>query len=421
MSGGRRAVDVVVRAALRRWQVGGRVAVACSGGPDSTLLAAVAVEVLGAVELVYVDHGLRAGAAVDGERVAELAAALGAGFRSVAVVVDRAQASLEDAARRARYAALDELDVDWVLLGHTASDQAETVLMRIVRGTGVAGLAGMPQRRGRYLRPMLGLWRGEVLAELAARRLTYADDPMNADDAFTRTRARRRWLPALREENPAVDEALVRLAASAGEQRAALDWAAAQLLAIATMTEVSETPVVADSPMTGVSETPVMSCAALAGAPPAVVKRALALAAPVALAAVHLDALDELVRRPDAGTVQLDLTGITAYRSYDALRFGAPVTEVSETSVTGPEGPYLVRRVEPGDRMRPARLGGRSRKLSDLYIDAKVARPLRAAARVVVRQRDGVIVWAEHIGSAHGCEIEVTLTVPYPPATKGVD
>jgi tRNA(Ile)-lysidine synthase len=381
------------------------IVVACSGGPDSTALAHTCAVFLRRLTLAYIDHGLRPDSAADGATVAELARRIGAAAVAETVEVDRSQASLEDAARRARYAALDRIaervGARFVLTGHTASDQAETVLMRLLRGTGIRGLAGIPPRRDRYLRPLLGVTRAEVEAYLGKNDLAAAHDPTNRDLSLTRNRVRHRWLPALQAENPAVEQALCRLAESAREQAQVLDFAALQV------------------PMT---------VAALAVAPAPVAKRALALAAERAgagpLSARHQEALLALVTRPCRGTAELALPGVWVYREYDELRFtasdpsrdrarGGPAAfalEDQALDVQGPDGPYLVRGWRPGDRMRPRRLRGRSRKLSDLFIDAKVPRAQRANARVVVRAGDGVIVWAEHVGPAYATSISVTLT-----------
>jgi len=380
-----------------------RAIAACSGGGDSTALVHVCAGRFAALTVAHVDHGLRPGSERDAEQVAALAAAVGADFRALTVVVDRGRASLEEAAREARYAALDaladELDAPWVLTGHTASDQVETVLMRIVRGTGVVGLAGIPARRGRYLRPLLAAYRDDVMRYLRANGLEALADPMNEDEALTRNRARRRWLPALRRENPAIDEAVLRLARAAREQREVLDYAADHMQ---------------------------LTADGIAGAPDAVAKRALARAAVAAgagpLSAVHLDELLAMMRRPSAGTIDLALPGLTARREYGQLRFvhAADITESGppRLEVSGEGGPYAVRLWRAGDRMRPERLRGRSRKLSDLFIDAKVPREQRARARVVSCERDGAIVWAEHIGVAFEATVVVALTRPRAVATN---
>jgi tRNA(Ile)-lysidine synthase len=408
--------------------------VACSGGPDSTALALVAAALrdrgrLGPVTLCYVDHGLREGARDEAARVEALAASLAAAARVVSARVDREQVSLEDAARRARYAALDSvadaIGAAVILVGHTASDQAETVLMRILRGTGLAGLAGIPPRRGRVVRPLLGVGRAAVLAYLGVAGRDFATDPMNRDPRFFRVRVRDTWLPRLREENPALDLALGRLALSAREQRAVLDYAAGALLERAA-------GAVATSSAAGPVAPAGLAVAALAEAPPAVVKRALTRAAEAVvgtgLSARHLRELCALVAGPDQGTRDLALPGAKARREYGTLRFlaavalAAPVVVPGPAGpagahVVGPDGPYAVRTWQKGDRMRPARLAGRSRKLSDLFGDAKVPRALRSSAVVVARERDGEIVWTQHIGPAHGSAVEVFLTETQPVAT----
>jgi tRNA(Ile)-lysidine synthase len=362
-----------IRREVNRWfgLLGpGLYGLACSGGADSLVLADAAIAELGAANVVVItiDHGLQKDAS---EQVVAWARAQGA-----AAVVRRVQvekrASLEAAARDARYAAFeaiaDELGIEWVWLGHTARDQAETVLMRIVRGTGPAGLAGIATVRGRFVRPLLRFPRELIEAYAAARGLPAWDDPMNRDHRLQRVRVREVLLPALRAENPAIDEALCRLGAAAREWTDVID-------------EVAEP--LARFPMPAEGD-------------PAVVKRALALAlerAGIGYDAAHLDAIARL-RRTGAG---VDLPGGRIERSYDRLVLVAP-RPVVPLEVPGCE----VRVWQPGDRMRPARLKGRSRKLSDLFIDAKVPRDARATARVAIR--DGVIVWAEHLGAAYGFE-----------------
>jgi tRNA(Ile)-lysidine synthase len=272
--------------------------------------------------------------------------------------------------------------------------------MRMLRGAGVAGLAGIPFRRGRYVRPLLRVSRAEVEAYLEARGIEPVLDPSNAEPIFLRNRVRHRHLPALAAENPRIAEALARLADAARGQREVLDYAAARLC------EQAKRPAGLD-------------VAVLATAPEAAVARALALAAEEAtgrpVGPRHIDALLALCRRAPAGSAEVALPGGRAVREYDHLRFEAARkggAEAPAIAVHGDGGPYIVRTWRPGERFRPRRLRGRSRKLSDLYVDAKVPKRLREQARVVVRERDGVIAWAEHLGLAHGVDLEVTLTPP---------
>lgn len=391
------STDDPVAAAVARAIVrigAGLYGVACSGGADSLALAHATIAAAGAPHVVVlaIDHGLQPRSAEVAEGVAAWARGRGAAALVETVTVAR-RPSLEAAARDARYAALeilaDRLGLAAVLLGHTARDQAETVLMRIVRGTSPAGLAGIPAVRGRFVRPLLGLGRAAIDAYVARHGLPAWSDPMNADARVTRVRFRRDVLPALRRENPRLDAALVRLAASAAEWLDVIDALAAPYAAF---------PV---------------DCVALAGQPPAIRKRALARAledatagqVDVAVAGVHLDDLDRLVTRPARGQVAIDVPGGRVIRSYDVVRFEVIGRDVPGQVALRPPDGYELRRWRPGDRMRPARLKGRSRKLSDLFVDAKVPRELRARARVLVRTGDpdpGEIVWAEHVGLAFG-------------------
>lgn len=402
MSGVVRTIRARVAAALGDRD---RVVVACSGGPDSMVLADAAVAVCGAarVVIVHVDHGLRPDAAATAAMVAAWAAAVGAACEVVAVEVART-GSLEAAARRARYAALraiaTRVGATAILTGHTARDQAETVLLRIVRGTGPAGLVGIRRRRGRLRRPLLDTRRAEILAYAAARALPTHDDPMNRDPRFARTRMRAAIVPVLAAENPAIERALGRLADAASEWRAAIDRAARKADRVAT-----RGPTTWDAP-------------AIAGRPDAVLSRAIdrvARRAGLGLEATHVRAVSRLIRAPRAGTRAIDVPGGAVVRVYDEVRFGAAIPgpgPIPALAVAGPDAPYEVRPWRPGDRMRPARLRGRSRTIADLWIDARIPRDARRGARVVVRVADGAIVWAEHLGAAHGVEVDVTAAPP---------
>jgi len=268
-----------------------------------------------------------------------------------------------------------------MLAGHTARDQAETVLLRIVRGTGPAGLAGIPRTRGPHLRPLLEISRAEILAYCAAKRLPTIADPMNDDRRFARVRARAELVPRLVAENPRFEDALLRLARAAAEWSDVIDARARELAA------------------------PRMSIAALEKAGPAIGKRALQLLLPN-LEGDHLDRAWALTRAQSGR--RADVPGGTIERAFgDLVLVGAPPEGPSELVIDGPDAPYEVRRWRAGDRMRPARLRGRSRKLSDLLADARVPVRERALARVVVRATDGTIVWAEHVGAAANVVISV--------------
>lgn len=169
----------------------GPVNCAVSGGADSLALLFLAVGVGLEVTAIHVDHGLRPGSATDAEVVAAAAERLGAKFRSETVAVDPGP-NLEARARAARYRVLP----DDALLGHTADDQAETILLALLRGSAWDGLGGMrPSRR----RPLLGLRRSETEALCAAAGLDIVVDPSNADPVHRRNRVRREVLPLLED------------------------------------------------------------------------------------------------------------------------------------------------------------------------------------------------------------------------------
>jgi tRNA(Ile)-lysidine synthase len=199
---------------------GERVVVACSGGPDSTVLVDVLARLAPPRRLdllvAHVDHGIRAGSAAEAEVVAALAEARGLAFAALAVRVPPGS-SLQDRARRARHAALRDLagqrQATAIAMGHTADDQAETVLMRLLRGTTPLGVSAMGVRDGALARPLLGVWREEVLAYCAALGLEPIDDPSNRDPRFLRSRLRHEVIPLLEMVVPGARRHLVALAA----------------------------------------------------------------------------------------------------------------------------------------------------------------------------------------------------------------
>jgi tRNA(Ile)-lysidine synthase len=287
------AVRVAVRATLRELPTGGTVLVACSGGPDSTALAAAtAFEAPRAglvAGLVTVDHGLQAGSAERAASVVDWGLKQGFAFADVRPVVVSGPGGPEAAARSARYAALDSAAAERqaaVLLGHTADDQAETVLLGLARGSGSRSLAGMAPARGIYRRPLLGLARALTHAACAEEALPTWDDPHNVDSAYARSRLRA-LLPAL--EEAAGGGLVVGLARSARLLRADAD------LLDSLAVEVASRALIPDVMGLDVD--------VLATAHPAlrgrVLRRwAIELGAPAgALSAAHVEALEALVAR----------------------------------------------------------------------------------------------------------------------------
>ena len=298
------AVRLGVRRALADVQPGETVIVACSGGADSlALLAATVFEarkagwrVIGAT----VDHGLQEGSAPHADRVVAQMAGLGADETvAVRVTVDPGGRGVEAAAREARYAVLSEvasrLGSRVVLLGHTLDDQAETVLLGLVRGSGGRSIAGMRHAFDEFRRPLLEVTRAQTEAACAAEGIEPWEDPHNLDPRFTRARVRHRVLPVLEEHlGPGVAAALARTADSLQADLAALDEAADEALAAATAEDG-------------------LRVAELARRPLAVRTRALRLAALAAgspaseLFRVHVLAMDDLLS--GAGNRSVDLPG----------------------------------------------------------------------------------------------------------------
>jgi tRNA(Ile)-lysidine synthase len=194
------ALGPVVARLVGLEDVGPTPVVACSGGVDSVALLALVVATGRTPTAVHVDHGLRPGSAGEADRVAAVAATLGVAARSVPVTVAPGP-NLEARARTARYAALETvrraIGADHVLVGHTADDQAETVVLNLLRGSAAAGLGAMAVHRDRIVRPLLGLRRADCTAVCAAIGLEPLEDPMNADPAFRRVTVRTEVLPYL--------------------------------------------------------------------------------------------------------------------------------------------------------------------------------------------------------------------------------
>ncbi len=217
---------------------------AVSGGPDSTALlhgaAALVPARLWRLTVAHLDHALRPTSADEGAAVAATAAGMGlpAEVRRVDVAGLAAgeHRSLEDAGRQARYRFLEEVAAGLgpealIATAHTADDAAETVLLRLARGSGLRGLRGIPARRGRIVRPLLHARRAPLRAALDAAGIAYLTDPSNADLAHARNRVRADLLPALERLNPAAVEALLRFGRLAADDDDLLDALAAAELA----------------------------------------------------------------------------------------------------------------------------------------------------------------------------------------------
>ncbi len=201
---------------------GDAVLVALSGGPDSVALLHLLTRLRRSSSLklhaLYINHGLRPRQALLEEKFCrELCRRWHVGFQvvraDIPALAKKRKVGFEEAARDFRYRTLEEsaieLSCDKIALGHQADDQVETILFRMLRGTGRTGLLGIPVKRGKIIRPLIEIPRAEILRYLNRRRISYCLDSSNADLDYRRNYLRHKLLPEIRERvNPNVDRAL---------------------------------------------------------------------------------------------------------------------------------------------------------------------------------------------------------------------
>ena len=254
-------LDSVLRT-IRRYRLlhdGRRVLCGLSGGADSVALLHILLELqqLGEIELAgaaHFNHGLRgADADADEEFCRSLAASLGVTFDAGrGNVAERARAekrSIEDAARGARYEflrqAAQRLNANAIAVGHSLDDQAETFLLRVIRGAGTRGLGGIRPRAGNVIRPLIEVRRSDLRAYAANRRLAHREDATNLDVDIARNRIRHELIPYLeRDFSPGIVEVLAREAATAQEDEDRLNAEAIDLSASIVLTS---TPLTLDA------------------------------------------------------------------------------------------------------------------------------------------------------------------------------
>ncbi|MFC4639488.1 tRNA lysidine(34) synthetase TilS [Deinococcus hohokamensis] len=345
---------------LRPW-AGQVVVVGVSGGADSVALLRALMMAGARPVAVHLDHALRPDSAADARWVADLAEKLGVEYVGqrvdVAAVAARRGWNLEDAARRVRYDLLARAarhhGAQAVLTAHTRRDQAETVLMNLLRGEAI--LSGIAAARGRVRRPWLAVSRAQVEAFLHALNQEWREDPSNADPAFARAWLRAAVLPALQARFPAVEEALARVARYTGQDDAALEALAAAL-----------TP-----------------HAPLDRQPLAVLRRHVARALRAAGMGFHTGQVDTLASALQAGsTAHLTLPGARDVTvTGGQLHVGTP--DWAAPDFVWP-GDWTLRTRRDGDRMP---LPGGTRKLSDLLGDRKVPRAARDEVPLLVSAR----------------------------------
>ena len=397
----------------------GPIVLAVSGGTDSTALCLVLAELRDEFGLVlhvaHFDHRARPrAAAADAAFVAELANHIGAPIR-----VGRADAApkSEDDARNARYEFLrrvaHDLGATAIATGHTRDDQAETVLLHLTRGAGLAGLAGMRPERDGIVRPLLTLGRADTVAVCAAAGITPREDPTNRSLRYARNRIRHRVLPELAKLNPEITSAIARLADAA----AAVADISADHAAVILDGAVSPDGSATDRESLALDRLPSASDAR---------GGALALwwerCTGERLTARHRAALGQLAASTD-GSRSLDLPGGRALREYATLRVAArdPGSASMDKKLLR-NGPMtlergrtmewhgwrfaldvefdgtahvayidaervIIRGRRPGDRMS----GPRGAKIQDLFTDAKV--PARERDKWPLVTADEAVLW----------------------------
>jgi tRNA(Ile)-lysidine synthase len=356
---------------------GGRVLVAVSGGPDSTALLVALQEEGHAVVAAHYDHALQSESGRAADHVRALCERLG-----VEVLVERRgrampRGSMQAGARSLRYEFLERARVqsraDVVAVAHTADDVVEGMVLHMLRGCGLAGLRGMPDRRGVFVRPLLTVWRREVEDYLRLRGVESLQDPANSNTAFARVWVRRDVLPALERDRPGIVSRFRAVAARAAALQESVAGTAESSLDGAGTTRAA----VAGVPHPVAGELMRQLYARAGGAQPA-------------LSRSHLAAMLRLAE-PGQGGRGVDLPGglrlrivgesmqVIATREKDqrpAARLEVRACAGCDNESAAHLKPGLDLRVgyrRPGLRMRP--IGGRgTRKLQDIFVDARVPR-----------------------------------------------
>jgi len=234
-----KSLELRLLESLLPWRDAPAWRVAFSGGLDSTVLLHLLtclgrVEKLPALSAIHIEHGLQAVAKGWPDHCRQVCQAFDVPLRVEQVSVQRSSASLERAARNARYQAFERLlaPEEVLLTAQHRDDQAETLLFRLLRGSGVKGLAGMPRQRalgaGRLLRPLLDVSRAELEAYARQHRLVWIDDPSNQDVQYARNFLRQQVIPLLEQRWPASSDVLARTAGHLAEAQTLLDEFAEQ-------------------------------------------------------------------------------------------------------------------------------------------------------------------------------------------------
>jgi len=433
----------------------GLVLAAVSGGADSmallSLLHALSTELKFRVAVGHFDHQMRESGVEEQELVVSYARGLSlpvySGTADVRAQVSSSDDTLEEGARRARYqfltALADKIRATRIATGHTKSDQAETVLMRVLSGTGMRGLAGIPTRRGRIVRPLLCLSRNETLSYCESLGIPYVTDPTNRDTGILRNRVRLELLPLIENSyHPGVVANLLRLTQNSQDLIQSIRGKTDPLIEH-NLRSVSTNEWLLN--IAGIGSLDDTAIVVLLG--DVIADR---LGCDMDLGRVHYEQVIRLIRDSRGSGKMLSLPGLTIKKEYENLiltrgpasasimepandktltfpgesRAGSVVvrTEIMDRSTFEVDSikasdqtayfaldritlPLVLRGPRQGDRMRPFGMSGR-KKLSDLFIDKKIAGRDRARSLVIADAED--IVWLVGVTTA-----EKTRVGPY--------
>ena len=377
-----------VLATLRNYtmvQSGDTVICAVSGGADSMALLwcmyLLREKLDIRLEAAHFNHGLR-GAESDGEEafVREFCQRFDIPLTIGRGEVKTGKKGLEAAARDARYSFFETLNGK-VATAHTADDNAETVLMHLVRGTGLKGLGGISPMRGKYIRPMLDTTRQQVLSFLQEYCIDHMEDSSNSTDAFLRNRLRHNVLPLLRQENPRIAENLSAMAQRLRQDEQLLSCSGEEELSVSALLQMPEAlqnrTIAQFLTCCGVKE-PDSGHIAMVRALVHSQKPSARASLPCGVTVVRR--YDVLCLQPAAETPDEVLLSVGEEVAFGDIRVLCEATTADDPQAVCPVGKMVVRSRRSGDTVR---LSGGTKSLKKLFIDRKIPADRRAFVPVV--------------------------------------
>ncbi|MBI5587747.1 MAG: tRNA lysidine(34) synthetase TilS [Deltaproteobacteria bacterium] len=426
---------------------GETVIVSVSGGADSTVLLRLLTELKEEYSLrlivSHLNHNLRGKESLrDMMFVKALSKKLGlefAGKTLAAGEFKKAEGSLQEAARDKRYAFLEETAGKYgagrIALGHTEDDQAETVLMRLLKGSSLAGLAGIPPVRGPFIRPLIEVTRVEIEEYAREKGVGYLIDSSNLTDKYLRNDIRLNLIPYLKQRyNPNIVETIARTASVLASDDDYLEKEALRVLPEAVLERKKGRVVLDRKRLLALHEA--LSARVFLSAAGFLFKRA-------DISSTHINSFRDVINGKKPNAVA-DLPGLRLAREYDRMIISIEVGEKpvffssvlkvpGRTTVKGAgvvfearllkkvppklsldgktayfdydeiEGPIAIRQMVPGDRMVPFGMKGH-KKLKEIFIEKKVPRPLRA--KIPLLTSGGEILWAAGVRHSDFCKVK---------------